>query len=592
MLRALRAGGTGQFLMAAVVSAIIVVFIVEFRSASSMRTGSLRRECAARVDGECITPKDFMAEFGLVVPRGVPAKQVKAYSLRRHVLDGVIERELLVAEAHRLGLSVDDEDAKEELRQGRAHVSLPTSEALRLGFMLDLVSADESGISRDLVRELPVIDAKTQEVDDDLYARVVRSMTNRSPKEFLKMQERELLAARMRDLVRARVRVSEEEAFDAFQRARSRAVVRFARLDPEWFVRYAADTSDAAADRFSFDHKTEVDEAWKQESSKWKAGCPLASEIVATFQASATEADKTLAQEKIERAKQLVDSGEPFALVAREVSDGATAATGGELGCLAPDAYGEGGDALTKAAEALAPGAVSGIVETKSGYHLVKLDGRLADADVEKAGRRFVAKKLAARTLGEDLAKQFGEKLISAVKGGARLDDTTKALAAEFAKDSIAAERAATKAKKSDKSDKSEGDKAKAAEANEEEPAALADPRAPKAEVSAPFTVDGDPVPGAYGASLGRTAFGLEKPDDVVPEPIQTISGLVVMQLKEKTVATREEFAKEKAEVTTKLEIEKRSDALARYVARLRQAKQDKIEVSARILEDPKTTED
>src|SRR5206468_2495765 len=155
--------------MAAIVFAIITVFIVEFRATSRMQTGSIKRECAALVGSQCVTPKDFFAEFGLVVPRNLPAKQVKSYGLRRRVAEGLVERELLVAEAERIGLAADEESAKKELRLGRAHVSLPATDELRYGHMLDLVTADEHGIIRDLVRELPVIDAKTQEVDDELY---------------------------------------------------------------------------------------------------------------------------------------------------------------------------------------------------------------------------------------------------------------------------------------------------------------------------------------------------------------------------------------------------------------------------------------
>src|SRR5690242_19113280 len=153
MLNALRQGGTGQALMATVVMGIIVVFILEFRSTSRMQTGSIRRECAATIGRNCLSRKDFVAAYGLVVPRGMPAKQVKAYQLRRQVLEGLVERELLVQEAQTLGLGVDVESVKEELRMGRAHASLPASSSLRLGLMLDLVSGDEHGISRDMVRE-------------------------------------------------------------------------------------------------------------------------------------------------------------------------------------------------------------------------------------------------------------------------------------------------------------------------------------------------------------------------------------------------------------------------------------------------------
>jgi peptidyl-prolyl cis-trans isomerase D len=558
--------------MGAIVVAIIAVFILEFRSAGSLPSGSIKRECAAKIDGDCVTPKDYYAAYGLIVPRQVPLKQVKALGLRRHVLDGLIERELLVEEANRLGLSTDEEAAKRELRLGRAHASLPAQHALRLGHMLDLSSFDEHGVIRDQVRDLGILDAKTQEVDDDLYTRVVRATTNRSPKEFLKMQQREVLAALMRDIVRSRVRVSEEEAFEAFERAKSKAVVRFVRIDPDWFARWSVQPSDALADKYVADHKSELDESWKTESAKWKADCALASEIVASLAPDASEADKTEAKDKILKAKDLLDKGKSFEEVARETSSGPGAASGGHLGCLTAEGYGEGGDVLSKAVQALSPGAVSGIVETKGGYHLVRLDGRLAAADVETVGRRSLARPLAVRAAASARAKEFGERLIKAAQGGARLDDTVHALIPEFA-------TAAPAPRKPGKADA----------VSDESPAA-SDPRAPRAEISAPFGVEEDPVPGAYGGpSLGKLAFGLAKPDDVYAEPISTLTGIVVLQLKEKTEATRDDFKTAKAEITNGLEIQKRADALARYVARLRQAKQAKIEINDKILEEPKS---
>jgi len=575
-MRLFREGATGQTLMAVIVFSIIVVFILEFRSTSRMQTGSIVRECAARVDGECITPKDYNAEFGLIVPRGVSLKQIKSLGLRRQVLDGIIERELLVADATRLGLGLDEEGAKAELRLGRAHASLPAASALRVGHMLDLVVADENGLVRDMVRELPILDAKTQEVDDDLYSRVVRSMTNRSPKEFLKMQQRELLAARMRDVVRMNVRVSEAEAWSTFERMKSNAVIRFVKLDNDWFGRFTTTITDADADKYVADHKAELDEAWKAESAKWKPDCTLGSEIVASFPEGATEADKSLAKDKMDRASSMLAKGKPFAEVARAVSTGPTATMGGEIGCLS--AYGDGADVLEKAALSVAKGAVTPVVETKTGYHLVRFDGKLAASDVESAGRRSLARPLALRAAGEAREKEFASALIRAAQAGARLDDTLKRLVPEYAGGTTVVGGADKPSEKK-------------AEPDAESPA-MDDPHAPKMEISAPFTVDGDPVPGAFGGPpIARLAFDLDKPEDVKPDPISIPGGLVVIQLKEKTAATREDFAKEKAQVLRGLELEKRADALTRYVARLRKSKEDKIVVSDRILEEPKNAD-
>ncbi len=109
--------------------------------------------------------------------------------------------------------------------------------------------------------------------------------------------------------------------------------------------------------------------------------------------------------------------------------------------------------------------------------------------------------------------------------------------------------------------------------------------------MSAPFPVEGEPVPGAYGVPVARMAFELAKADDVRPEPITVSDGAVVIQLKEKTVATRDDFGAAKTDIVRRLEIAKRAEGLSRYIARLRQAKQDKIEISERILEEPKSAD-
>ncbi len=180
------------------------------------------------------------------------------------------------------------------------------------------------------------------------------------------------------------------------------------------------------------------------------------------------------------------------------------------------------------------------------------------------------------RAQADQQAKDLASKLIAAAQGGARLDDTLAKLLPEV----VATAAGPAKKKPAGK-----------AEAEKPASPALDDPRAPKMEISAPFPIDGDPVPGAFGVPIGKMAFELAKPDDVKPEPIPVAGGSVVLQLKEKTVATREDFAKEKAEIMRRLEVAKRSEGLAKYVARLRKAKEDKIELSERILEEPKTSD-
>jgi parvulin-like peptidyl-prolyl isomerase len=89
----------------------------------------------------------------------------------------------------------------------------------------------------------------------------------------------------------------------------------------------------------------------------------------------ATPAQVEAAKARAEHALQRVKSGETFALVAREVSDGPTAKQGGDLG------YFRRGlmlPAIEQAAFALKPGEVSPIVKTSSGFHIVMVEDRRA----------------------------------------------------------------------------------------------------------------------------------------------------------------------------------------------------------------------
>lgn len=562
MLSFFRRGGAAQVFAGIIVGAIIVVFVLSFQGAGAP-TGSLSKECAVKIYDNCVGPKDFFASYGLVVPRGVQPKAVRQMKLREKVLDGLLERELLLREARRMGISVGDDEVDETLMLGRAHVSVPVKDAAYLGYTL--------GLGQEMVRLLPVRDFKTKKFDYRVYQRVVRNMAQRSPKEFKEMQKAELIAARMRELVKSRVRVSTQEAKMAFERDRSKAVVRVTNIPRGWFERYVAQASDEVVDAWADSHTTEIDAAWKTAEKAWTADCPVVSEILVRVAADADDDTKVILRNKIEQAAKLVAGGESFAQVARQLSEGPTAAMGGELGCL-NDGYGEGHKALLEATDSLAPGGVSPVLETKRGFHIVQLTTKLAKEDVEKVGKRTIARRLAVRAAADAAAKEFASKLLAQAKGGTKLEEATEALAREFALRGLA---------KKPKDD--------------EELAALADPNRPKMQVSAPFAQStGRPVPGELptGTPASALAFQLEKDGDLHPDPIMTFDGVAVMQLKEKTVATDEEFDKEKAETMRLLRAQKQDDALIRYVASLRKNAEAKTVVDSRFAEEPKRGDD
>ena len=572
MLSIFRGGGFSQVLVGGIAFSIILVFALEFRAGRNGPTASLKKECALELKGECIDPKEYYASFGLVMPRGVDPRAAKQLGVHKKVLDGLVERELLVGEAKRLGISVSEADVEAELFNGRAHVSLPAGDAQSLSYQLGLCRRSEEGRGCEdgtdtMVRELHVKRTADEPFDYAVYEREVRILANRGPKEFKEMQQRELLAARMRDLIREPVRVSETEAFALFEQERSTATIRSVVLSRDWFAKYLLDTSSAAVEKWASENKTLVDATWETDKATFTAGCVPTREVLLELGPGANDEDRAALRKKLESARQRITSGESFASIARSLSEGQTATQGGELGCVTAS-YGVGNEEVVKAAAALKPGEVSPIVETPRGLHLLQVDPKLDANTVEAVGKRFIARKLYVHAAADELQKTFGEELIKRAKGGAKLEDAVDAQLASLLP-------------------------APAKKAGEETaPAvpALAATDHPKVEISAPFSTSGNPVPQVSPREpLAARAFELKNPDDVFQTPILTSEGSVVIQLKEKNAASRADFDKNKAKILGPLTAAKANEALANYVADLRKKLGDKLKVDARFAEEPKS---
>jgi peptidyl-prolyl cis-trans isomerase D len=574
MMRFFRSSGIGQGVMAAIVVLIIAVFALEFRTGSGSPTSALKEQCAINYAG-CVDSKDYFAAVGLIAER-VPPKQSREMSLRKKVLDGLAERELLYRAAKQLDLGVSDDAIEQEIMAGRAYVSLPVADADALAFQLGLCRRARSGYGCDAgstlgVRPLHVRRTPNEPFDYNLYQKSIRIVTNRGPKEFREMQERELVAERLRELVRSRVRVPESEAFELYERGRTRAVIRSATLERSWFARYALDLSDSAVQAFAKGHAAEVDDSWKAQSSEFVADCPLVSEIAVPLAPMASDAEKASARERITALLERVKKGESFETVAREASSATSAAFGGRVGCPTAS-YGPDAKQIREAAQKLEKGALSDVIETARALVVVRLDGKLDKANVERDGRAQLARLVYLKFAQDEALHAFANDLASKVRAGAKLEDVVKAKTDEIARRAFTPKSGAKDA---------------------ESPPGLVAADRPKFEVSPPFTASGNPLPDVEPReSLATRAFALEKPDAIDEKPIETETGLVVIQLKEKTPASREEFEKEKWTIVAELRRAKARDALVRYVADLRRAAGDKLKVHEQFAEEPKASSD
>ena len=562
MMNMFRGGGLGQWIVAGVASLVIVVFVVEFRAARGPANAKITGNCAVKMPGICVPSKDFFASYGLIVPPGVSSKQIKALKLPEQILEGIVERELLAGQAEREGIGIGADDLEGQLMQGRAYISLPVASAPTLGAQLGLCPPAGRGYgcspSASLMRLMSVRRSQDNRFDTKKYEREVRLRTNRGPKQFREQQERELIAARMRDLIRTSVRISREEAFSQFQRRASKATIRYVTIDRDWYARNVADLSEKSLLAWAEKNKEAVDEVWKTEKEHFVAGCPLVSEIAVPFEAEVTDQAKVDLRKKIDAAYVRITKGkEDFERVARQVSQSESAPWGGRMVCLT-ESSGPAAKELLEATAGLKSRQVSPVIETTHGFYILRSDGVLAESDVESVGRLSIARRQGARAIADEGARTLAENLIKSAKLGIDLDATLSLQMAQLLPHD--AKRAAP----SDEPDSSESAS-----------------KAPRVVTSKAFTQDGSPGEDFSPYSgIGQRVFALDKPGSVVDSPIMTLRGPAAVTLVLKEPALREDFEKHADEVIREMQEQKGQAALEDYVARLRHALAGKIEVS------------
>ena len=132
-----------------------------------------------------------------------------------------------------------------------------------------------------------------------------------------------------------------------------------------------------------------------------------ASHILIEVDVKADKSQKAEAREKLEQIRQKVKKGEDFAALAKESSQCPSSSRGGDVGYFR---RGQMAKPFERAAFALKPGEVSDIVETRFGYHLIKV--------IDKKPERTVPYEEVKNRIEQRLKKQkIGEKVRLYIEG-------------------------------------------------------------------------------------------------------------------------------------------------------------------------------
>ncbi len=547
-----------SFMLVILIASLAALFGTQWGPGSrGCSQNSLRVNHIARVYGNTVSEQDFQSLARL---QGLNDRQ-NSRVLRQAIVDGLIERELLAHEAERLGYHFSDDDLNREIRDGYFYVSLGSRE-------IDALAGPFGARSISARQHMPSYarspnnspDAPPPPFNYDDFENWVRGYFGRTIPDYKRMMEREMLAEAMRNLVAGNVRVSEDEVWRDFQRQHEQVALRYLRFSPDFYRETVRDDDQAAIAAFGQAHAEEINHQWDQRRESLQH-LPLqvrVRQILLRFPDGAEEPARLATQQRAEEIRRRIAAGEDFVRLARLYSqDENTWRSAGETSWIAPDRV-DAPDDVKRAIPNLQPGQMSEVIRSPLGVHIVQLLGR-REGDVNEAdGKRDITRELYRITRGNELATEaatHAQQLLSAP--GATLDSVgatvhTEALTA-FYRGAIP-------------------ETVTLPGNNALEVVNHSDSAAPELRETQPFTA-GATIPGIeHSEGLARSAFALTEEHPAPSAPVAVGDDRIIIRLKERHNASREEFTRDRTQLMEAFTIAKRREVLQQYIARLRSA--------------------
>jgi len=330
---------------------------------------------AAAVNGESISPKEVRRTatqleqfYRQLYGERLTPEVVKSLDFKNRALDQMINGMLLKQEARRLGFSVTDEEVRASI-QGMQGLN---------------------------------VDGRFQR---EAYFRYLRAI-GVTPTEFEAEQRDRLLAQKIEELIGTSLRSDEPGARELFRFQNEKVNLSFVRVKGSELAKEIK-PSDAELAKYYEEHQEAFREPERvgidyvsynpkdfakggqvsdadieQEYNAFKAERYTdpeevhARHVLLTLAPDADDKQRDAVRARATAVLERLKKGEDFAVVAKEVSeDKANKDKGGDLGFIR---RGNAEEAFESAAFALQAGELSGVVETRFGFHVIKVDERKA----------------------------------------------------------------------------------------------------------------------------------------------------------------------------------------------------------------------
>lgn len=387
MLDILRANTKSTFTWLIVIG-IVVVFAINFGPGSLSKGGGGcaggSAPYAAKVNGKSIPASEWdrqyrqlYALFRQQAGDAFTRELADQLQLPSQAMEQLVDRELVVQEAKRRGLTI----GKEELTRA--------------------------------VQSMPAFQDRGQ-FSFPLYEESARAMYGSAGK-FEAALKDDLLYQKMMAAVRSTVKISDAEVRDAWEGENDRVSLRFLRIPLATASAAIRTPGDAEVKAFEEKEAARIAKFHQDNAARFDQKKKVrVRHILAKV---AQGADETQAKQKISDAQARLAKGEDFAKVAAALSDDAASKDrGGDVGFVSEGLF---DDAFAKAALSLEKGQVSEPVRSASGWHLLQAEevvpAKTVPLEVAKAG---IARELLVQDRAAALARERAGAALEAARAG------------------------------------------------------------------------------------------------------------------------------------------------------------------------------
>lgn len=388
MLSVFRKNANNWF-MVLIFAIITFVFVFTFGSWGGADVSG-KVPIAATVNGAPIAMSTWRVQYSSAFQTmqayqpGFTADKAREQKLDETVLDRLITRELLAQAAEERGIVISDDEVARVIEER----FFPGEKAFDL----------------------------------EEYKRIVNGLYNTTEARYEEQVRREIMAARMEAVLGDAQHVSEKEIVDTFNNRNNRADLEVLKIDPLHYKSAVKEPSEAEVKAWLAANKPEVEKFYNSHMNRYRQGKKVnARHILIKVAEDAGDDVKKAARDKIEAAKKRVDGGEDFAKVAQEVSEDSSAKQGGSLGL-----FGEGAmvKPFEEAAFALKKGEISGVVESRFGYHVIKVEEIQEATKKELAEVEMDIAKQLMRDKGQMIeARKVADSALAELKKGTAMAD-------------------------------------------------------------------------------------------------------------------------------------------------------------------------